>query len=85
MTKYGRVRQTTYDSMRIARWITKATYTHSEYLILKTFLRQEWLHGRASVLRCTYIACLIFVRGWWFFFLKILRLTVWPSNDNVLN
>jgi len=49
----------TIRRMRIACWITKATNTHSEYVILISFPQQEWLHERASVLRYTYIACLV--------------------------
>jgi len=45
--------------MRIARWILKATKTHSECVILLVFSRQQWLYERASVLRYTYIAHLI--------------------------
>jgi hypothetical protein len=37
--------------MRFAYWITKATNTHSEYVILTGFAPQEWLRERASVLR----------------------------------
>jgi hypothetical protein len=41
--KYGRARQTTDDNiirrMRFAYWITKATDTHSEYVILIVFPR----------------------------------------------
>jgi hypothetical protein len=48
--------------MRIACWITKATDTHSEYVILIAFPRQQWLNERASVLRYTYIACLVYNR-----------------------
>jgi len=44
--------------MRIARWIPKATDTHSEYLILIALPWQQWLRERASVLRYTYNACL---------------------------
>jgi hypothetical protein len=40
--------------MRIARWITKATDTHSEYVILIAFPLQQWSHKRASILRYTY-------------------------------
>jgi hypothetical protein len=40
--------------MRFAYWITKATDTHSEYLILISFRRQQWLRERASVSRYTY-------------------------------
>ena len=42
--------------MRIACWITKATNTHSEYVIFIVFPLQELLHERASMLRYTYIA-----------------------------
>jgi hypothetical protein len=38
--------------MRIACWITKATNTHS-YVILTAFLKQLWLHERASC----YVLC----------------------------
>ena len=43
--------------MRIACWITKVTDTHSEYVLLKAFLRQHWLRKHASMLDCTYIVC----------------------------
>ena len=60
MQKYGRARQTTDDSiirrMRVAYWITKATDTHSEYVILISFPRQQWLRERASILRYKHIA-----------------------------
>jgi hypothetical protein len=42
--------------MRFACWITKATDTHSEYIILVAFPRQQWLRERASLLRL-YIHC----------------------------
>jgi len=45
--------------MRIACWITKATNTHSEYVILIVPSLQQWLHDSASVLRYTYIACIV--------------------------
>jgi hypothetical protein len=51
--------QMTIWRMRIACWITKATDTHSEYVILITFPRQQWLHERASMSRYTYNACLV--------------------------
>jgi hypothetical protein len=37
--------------MRFACWITRATDTHSQYVILIAFPRQQWLHERASILR----------------------------------
>jgi len=43
--------------MRIACWITKATDTHSEYVMLIAFPLQQWLHESALLLRYTYIAC----------------------------
>jgi len=58
--KCGRVGQATGDNkLRSAFWIPKATNTHSEYIILITFPLQQWLHESASILRCTYIACLV--------------------------
>ena len=37
----------------IARWITKATDTHSEYKGLIVFLLQQWLHEHGSMLHHT--------------------------------
>jgi hypothetical protein len=37
--------------MHIACWITRATDTHSEYVILIGFPLQQWLRERASMLR----------------------------------
>jgi hypothetical protein len=57
VVKHGKLRPPTDDNViqrvRIACWITKATDTHSEYAILVSFPRQQWLRERASVLRCT--------------------------------
>ena len=39
--------------MRFACWITKATNTHSEYLIFMIFPRQQWLPKRATILHYT--------------------------------
>jgi hypothetical protein len=36
--------------MRSSLWITKATDSHSEYVILISFPRQQWLPERASTL-----------------------------------
>ena len=63
--KCGTDRQATDDNiirrMRIACWIAKARYTHSEYIILKAFPLKQWLHESASVVVYTYvyIACLV--------------------------
>jgi len=56
--KYGRTRQAIDDNiircMHLAYWITKATGTHREYVILVTFPWQQWFCKHASVL-CLYI------------------------------
>ena len=44
----------TIRHMSITYRITKATNTHSEYVILIAFPLQRWLHERASLLRYTY-------------------------------
>jgi hypothetical protein len=43
--------------MRIESWITKATDTNSEYVILGAFPLQQWLDERTPMLRFTYFAC----------------------------
>jgi len=40
-------------------WINKATNIHSEYVILIALPLHQYLHERAFVLRCTYIACFL--------------------------
>jgi hypothetical protein len=59
--KYGRARHAIDDDtirrMRFACWMTKATDTHSEYVILIAFPLQQWLRERASMLRYPYISC----------------------------
>ena len=61
--------QMTIWRMRIACWIPEATNTRSEYLILIAFPPQQWLYERASLLRYTYIACLVLLvfclHGYW--------------------
>ena len=51
--KYGRDRHALDDDvivrMRTACWITKATDTHSEYVILIDILQQQCLRAGASV------------------------------------
>jgi hypothetical protein len=51
--------QMTIWRMRIECWIPKATNTHRGSLMLIAFPLQQWLHERASMLRYTYIACLV--------------------------
>jgi hypothetical protein len=56
--------------MRIACWIPKATNTHSEFAYSESviaFLLQQWLHERASLLRYTYIACIVRLKNSKFF------------------
>ena len=63
--KYYRERQATDDNIiwrvRDACWIPKVTDTHSESVILIDFLPLQWLHEHTSILRYTYIVCLIFI------------------------
>jgi len=54
----GRAQMTIWR-MRIACWKPTATNTHSVYVILIALPLQQWLHERASMLRDTYIACLV--------------------------
>jgi len=43
---------------RIARWITKATDTHSEYVTLTAFPLPHWSHERSPMLRLfVFISC----------------------------
>jgi len=48
--------QITIQCMLVAWWIPKATNAYSKYVIPIDFPLQQWLHGRASLLRYTYIA-----------------------------
>jgi hypothetical protein len=50
----------TLRRMGFACWISKATNKHSDYVILIAFPLQNWLHERASMLRYTYTAHLVF-------------------------
>jgi hypothetical protein len=45
--------------MRIARWIPKATNTHSQYVTPTATPLQQWLHERTTEVRYTYIAWLV--------------------------
>ena len=67
MEKCGTAIQATDNIIKCTRfifWIYKATDTHSEYVILIDFPRQQWLCERASVLRYTYSACLVTFRAY---------------------
>jgi hypothetical protein len=56
--KPGRPQMTIWWA-RITYWISKATNTHTEYVIFTAFPLQQSLHGRASELRYMYTACLV--------------------------
>jgi hypothetical protein len=62
--KYGAARQATDDNiirrMRLACWITKATDTHSEFVIFIAFSQQQRLSERDWMLRYTYLRVLYF-------------------------
>jgi hypothetical protein len=58
MVQLGRPQMTIWG-LRIACWVTKATNTHTGCAILIAFPQQQWLHERSSMLRYTYIACLV--------------------------
>jgi hypothetical protein len=47
--------------MRIACWIPKVTDTHAPYVILIALPLQQWLQELASLLRYTFIACLVYI------------------------
>jgi len=49
--------------MRIACWIPESTNTYSQCVILIAFPLQKWLHERASILRYTYIVCVVYRVG----------------------
>ena len=55
--------QMTIWLMRIACWIPKATNTHTGCVILIAFPLQQLLHEFASLLRHTYIACIVYILG----------------------
>jgi len=63
--EYGTARQATEATvirpMRYACWITKATDTHSEYVVLIIFPRQKYLQNRALILPWTHSAYLFWV------------------------
>ena len=48
--------------MRIACWTPNATNTQTSCVILTAFPLPQWLHKRASMLRCTYTASRVKLR-----------------------
>ena len=67
--------------MRFACWITKATDTHSEHVILTALPLQKWLHERAFMLRYTYVACPVHDYRW---FCRFALVTCLPYLHDVL-
>jgi hypothetical protein len=61
IVELSRPQMTTWR-MPIACWITEAINTHLQYIILTAFQLQQWLRERASLLHCTYISCLVFIK-----------------------
>jgi len=61
IVQLGRPQMTIWGT-HIAYWIPMATNTHSQYAILIVFPSQQWLHEQASMLRYTYIACLVYIQ-----------------------
>ena len=61
--KCNRAGQVTYDNLTpricFACWVLKDTDTHSEYVILIAFPRQQSLRERTGVLHYAYIACIV--------------------------
>ena len=51
--------QTPIWHMRITSWIPKAINTRAQYILLIAFPLQQWLRERASMLRYTYIDCIV--------------------------
>jgi len=55
--KHGSIGHNTAENMiqrtRFACWITKATETHSEYVVFNAFPRQQSLREYALMLGCT--------------------------------
>jgi hypothetical protein len=62
MVEPDRTQLTTWR-MRFACWMTKATDTHSQCVILIAFLLQKWLRECSSMLRYRpiYFACLVHI------------------------
>jgi hypothetical protein len=46
--------------MRFACWIIKATHTPSEYVLIITFSRQQWVRERASILPYSTLPTLLY-------------------------
>jgi len=51
----------TIRRMRSALWVTKATGTHSKYVMRTVFQSQHWLRERASTFRLYFTSSIVFV------------------------
>jgi len=68
--------------MRIASWIPRATNTHSVCVMIIAFPLQQWLHEHTSVLRYTYVACLVFfILGLFNEAFKLLRYLIFSTLE----
>jgi hypothetical protein len=65
MQKYDRARHATDRDTKqhiyFSCWITKATDTHSEYVILIALPQHQWLHEHIPKLRYMYTVCLVYL------------------------
>jgi len=61
MVERGRLQMAIWR-IRIACWVTRATNTHSEYVILIAFPPQQWLHERPSTIRLHNLSCCVFIQ-----------------------
>ena len=57
--------------MRYACWITKATDTHSEYVMFVAFPLQEIMHKGASLLLYMYIVCFVYYAVQYLLFIMV--------------
>jgi hypothetical protein len=71
----------------LSRWIPEATDTHSEYVILTAFPRQQRLGEGAWMLGYTYIVCLVFAikLTWEFKMLIVGHIKTTFADSNVEN
>ena len=53
--------QMTVWCMCIECWVSKATKTHSEYVIIVAFPLEKWLRESALMLRYKHIGCLVVI------------------------
>jgi hypothetical protein len=81
----GATNDVTIWRIRVACWISKAICTQAhahtnQYVILIAFPRQQWFHERASMLRYTYMACLVALTSTITHFTFIITALHWYCN-----